>query len=59
MIPKNIKGIDFSLLGKYFGEFSKIRIKKSTLPYVILCLSVYMLILLKIFNITIPRFPRR
>ena len=27
--------IDLFLLGKYFGEISKIRIKKSTLPYVV------------------------
>ena len=36
--------IDLYHLGKYFGEIPEIRIKKSTLPYVVLCLSVYPLI---------------
>ena len=36
--------INSSLLGKYFGEISIARIKKSTLTYVVLCLSVYPLI---------------
>ena len=33
--------INSFLLGRYFGEISRTRIKKSTLPYVVLCLSVY------------------
>ena len=33
--PRLRVSIDLSLLGKYFGEISKIRIKKSTLPYVV------------------------
>jgi hypothetical protein len=42
--------INSSLLGKYFGEISIARIKKSTLPYVVLSFSVYPLMSLFVFR---------